>query len=121
MMLALADGRPAHLTRAHTALLALPEDDQKRLGVVAGWKDRPHQLTCRRVEHTARATGGSEPHMNHLLRVAIRIITYCGVRDVDVVCEALLHGAVEDHAGDRVGGRNAANGLVTTRAGMANR
>jgi hypothetical protein len=54
MMLALADGRPAHLTRAHTALLALPADDQKRLGVIAGWKDGPHQLTCRQVEHTAR-------------------------------------------------------------------
>jgi hypothetical protein len=54
MMLALADGRPAHLTRAHTALLALPADDQKRLGVIAGWKDGPHQLTYRQVEHTAR-------------------------------------------------------------------
>ena len=54
MMLALADGRPAHLTRAHQALLALPEDDQKRLGVIAGGKDSPHQLTYRQVEHTAR-------------------------------------------------------------------
>jgi hypothetical protein len=54
MMLALADGRPAHLTRAHQALLALPEDDQKRLGVIAAWKDSPHQLTYRQVEHTAR-------------------------------------------------------------------
>ncbi len=32
MMLALADGRPAHLTRAREALLALPEDDQARAG-----------------------------------------------------------------------------------------
>jgi hypothetical protein len=54
MMLALADGRPAHLTRAHEALLALPEDDQKRLGVIAGWNDGPHQLSYRQVEHTAR-------------------------------------------------------------------
>jgi hypothetical protein len=54
MMLALADGRPAHLTRAREALLALPEDDQARLGVAADWKDGPHQLTYRQVEHTAR-------------------------------------------------------------------
>jgi hypothetical protein len=53
-MLALADGRPAHLTRAHGALLALPEHDQKRLGVIEDWKDGPHQLTYRQVEHTNR-------------------------------------------------------------------
>jgi hypothetical protein len=35
MMLALADGRPAHLTRILEALTGLPEDDQKRLGVTA--------------------------------------------------------------------------------------
>ncbi|MFC7532613.1 HD domain-containing protein [Actinoplanes sp. GCM10030250] len=38
-----------------------------------------------------------EPYMNHLLRVAIRIIRYYGVRDVDVLTAALLHDAVEDH------------------------
>src|SRR5215469_1984580 len=38
-----------------------------------------------------------EPYMNHLLRVAIRIIKYYGVRDVDVLTAALLHDAVEDH------------------------
>jgi hypothetical protein len=54
MHLALADGRPAHLTRVHAALTSLPEADQKRLGVIAGWKDGPHQLTYRQVEHTAR-------------------------------------------------------------------
>jgi hypothetical protein len=54
MMLALADGRPAHLTRAHHALTSLPEHDQKRLGVIEDWKDGPHQLTYRQVEHTSR-------------------------------------------------------------------
>jgi len=53
-MLALADGRPAHLTRAHAALTGLPEHDQKRLGVIEDWKDGPHQLTYRQVEHTSR-------------------------------------------------------------------
>ena len=38
-----------------------------------------------------------EPYVNHLLRVAIRILCYYGVRDPDVVCAALLHDAVEDH------------------------
>ncbi|MGO9162718.1 MAG: hypothetical protein ACLP7J_18815 [Streptosporangiaceae bacterium] len=54
MMLALADGRPAHLTRAHAALTGLPAEDQARPGVVADWKTGPHQLTYRQVEHTAR-------------------------------------------------------------------
>jgi len=52
MMLTLADGRPAHLTRVHTALTSLPEAGQARLGVTAGWKTGPHQLTYRQVEHT---------------------------------------------------------------------
>ena len=41
-----------------------------------------------------------EPYVNHLLRVAIRILCYYGVRDRDVVCAALLHDAVEDHAAE---------------------
>ena len=52
--LALADGRPAHLTRVHAALASLPEADQVRLGVTADWKTGPHQLTYRQVEHTCR-------------------------------------------------------------------
>jgi hypothetical protein len=54
MMLTVADGRPAHLTRVHAALTSLPEADQARLGVTAGWKTGPHQLTYRQVEHTCR-------------------------------------------------------------------
>jgi (p)ppGpp synthase/HD superfamily hydrolase len=41
-----------------------------------------------------------EPYLNHLLRVAIRIIRYYDVRDVDVIVAALLHDAVEDHPGE---------------------
>jgi len=52
MCLAQADHRPAHLTRAHQALTALPEDDQRRLGVVADWEHGPHLLTYRQVERT---------------------------------------------------------------------
>ena len=39
-----------------------------------------------------------EPYLNHLLRVAIRVVSHYGVRDADVVCAGLLHDAVEDHA-----------------------
>jgi hypothetical protein len=52
MLLVLADHRPAHLTRVHQALTTLPEDDQRRLGVVADWKRGPHLLTCRQTERT---------------------------------------------------------------------
>jgi hypothetical protein len=52
MMLTLADDRPAHLTRLHQALTALPADDQARLGVTEQWKAGPHQLTYRQVERT---------------------------------------------------------------------
>ena len=46
-----------------------------------------------------------EPYVNHLLRVAIRILCYYGVRDPDVVCAALLHDAVEDHPAELAAGR----------------
>ena len=65
MMLALADGRPAHLTRVHQALTSLPEDEQRRLGVLADWRHGPHLLTYRQAEHTfglvPGALGKDEP------------------------------------------------------------
>jgi hypothetical protein len=65
MCLAQADGRPARLTRIRQALVSLPEDDQRRLGILAGWKGGPHQLTCRQTEYTfglvTRALGKDEP------------------------------------------------------------
>ncbi len=35
-----------------------------------------------------------EPYVNHLLRVALRIICHYGVDDVEVICAAVLHDAV---------------------------
>jgi hypothetical protein len=65
MMLAAADGRPAHLTRVHQALAGLPEGEQRRLGVLADWKNGPHRLTYRQAEYTfaliARALGKGVP------------------------------------------------------------
>lgn len=52
MHLALADGRPAHLTRVLAALTGLPAADKRRLGVIVQWKKGPHELDYRQVEHT---------------------------------------------------------------------
>jgi len=41
-----------------------------------------------------------EPALNHLLRVATRIVCYYRVDDPDVIIAALLHDAVEDHPED---------------------
>ena len=60
MCLTQADGRPAHLTRVHQALVSLPADDQRRLGVLADWKHGPHLLTYRQTEY-AFALGKDEP------------------------------------------------------------
>ena len=65
MLSVAGEGRPAHLSRVHEALLALPEADQRRLGVIAEWKYGPHELTYRQVERTfgllARALAKAEP------------------------------------------------------------
>jgi transcriptional regulator with XRE-family HTH domain len=61
-----------------------------------------------------------EPYVNHLLRVALRIISHYGVDDVDVICAALLHDAVEDHAdGLAAGGR--AGAVAALAAGFGPR
>ena len=65
MMLALADGRPAHLTRVHRALAGLPEGERRRLGVLADWGNGPHLLSYRQAERTfglvTAALGKDEP------------------------------------------------------------
>ena len=65
MMLCQADHRPAHLARVHQALVSLPGDDQRRLGVIADWEHGPHLLTYRQTEYTfglvADAAGKEEP------------------------------------------------------------
>jgi (p)ppGpp synthase/HD superfamily hydrolase len=68
-------------------LESFPPAERDRLGEALELAARLH-ADDRRVR---------EPYLNHLLRVAIRIIKYYGVRDVDVLTAALLHDAVEDH------------------------
>jgi hypothetical protein len=52
MHLALDSRQPAHLTRVHEVLTALPGPDQARLGVIEDWRNGPHQLSYRQVERT---------------------------------------------------------------------
>src|SRR5215470_16380005 len=59
MCLAMADSRPAHLTRVHQALTSLPEDAQRRLGVTADWRHGPHLLTYRQTEYTFSLVAGA--------------------------------------------------------------
>jgi (p)ppGpp synthase/HD superfamily hydrolase len=59
-----------------------------------------------------------EPYLNHLLRVAIRIIRYYGVHDVDVITAALLHDAVEDHP-DELSGLHGGTHTELTDAAIA--
>ncbi|RIV41215.1 HD domain-containing protein [Micromonospora radicis] len=44
-----------------------------------------------------------EPYLNHLLRVAIRMMHHYQVRDVDVIVAGLLHDSVEDHPAELAG------------------
>ncbi|WP_216900735.1 HD domain-containing protein [Nocardia alni] len=48
---------------------------------------------------------GREPYLNHLLRVAIRIVSHYEVRDTEVVVAGLLHDSVEDHPRELAGAR----------------
>jgi hypothetical protein len=73
---------------------SLPEQDQRRLNQALDLASRLHANDRRE----------REPYVNHLLRVAIRIMSHYGVHDADVICAALLHDAVEDHAAELTGG-----------------
>ena len=91
MCLAQADHRPAHLTRVHQALTALGDDDQRRLGVIADWKNGPHLLTYRQTERTfglvTGALGKDEPDglPSHALQA---------------VCDGLLEASVPEEFKD---------------------
>jgi hypothetical protein len=73
--------------RFATEIATFPTDDQRRLNQALDLASRLHADDRRE----------REPYVNHLLRVAIRIMSHYGLRDPDVICAALLHDAVEDH------------------------
>ena len=76
---------------------------------IASWPEADRRRMERALDLAARLHAADrrdrEPYVNHLLRVAIRIMTYYGVRDADVICAALLHDAVEDHPAELAGGQ----------------
>jgi HD domain len=84
-----------------------PEADRHRMARALDLAGRLH----------ARDRRDTEPYINHLLRVAIRIISHYRVRDADVICAALLHDAVEDHAADLAAGGGGAE-LAGSGAGQ---
>jgi len=88
---------------------AFADADQRRLERALALAGRLHAADRRQ----------REPYVNHLLRVAIRIICYYGVHDADVVCAALLHDAVEDHPGELAagGGQDAALAVLAAEFG----
>src|SRR3984893_9079737 len=69
-------------------IASFPDADRRRIERALDLATRLHAADRRQ----------REPYVNHLLRVATRIISHYKIRDVDVVCAALLHDAVEDHA-----------------------
>jgi (p)ppGpp synthase/HD superfamily hydrolase len=70
-----------------------------RLGDAAGQRKAVRALELASRLH-ARDRRQREPYINHSLRVALRILCHYGVNDTDVICAALLHDSVEDHADD---------------------
>jgi HD domain len=104
-------GEPGLRDRFAAEIASWPEADRKRMEAALALAGRLHAADRR----------DREPYVNHLLRVAVRIISYYRVRDADVVCAALLHDAVEDHAtelaGDAAGG--GADGVQAALAALA--
>jgi (p)ppGpp synthase/HD superfamily hydrolase len=90
-------------------LASFPPDERAQLEEALGLASELHHAD-RRVR---------EPYLNHLLRVAIRIIRYYGVRDVDVLTAALLHDAVEDHPAELAGLSPGLSHAVLTDAAVA--
>ena len=74
---------------------------------IASWPGADRQRMEQALDLASRLHAADrrdrEPYVNHLLRVAIRIMSYYRVRDADVICAALLHDAVEDHPAELAG------------------
>jgi hypothetical protein len=90
-------------------IASLPDADQHRLERALDLAATLHAADRRQ----------REPYVNHLLRVATRIITHYKVQDADVICAALLHDAIEDHAGELApgGGQQEALAVIADQFG----
>ena len=62
-----------------------------------------------------------EPYLNHLLRVAIRVLSHYRAADPDLACAALLHDAVEDHASNLAPGGSQPEALAALAAQFGDR
>ncbi|WP_117669247.1 HD domain-containing protein [Micromonospora sp. MW-13] len=86
-------GEPGLLERFRLEIRAFDSDARARLTAALDLAAELHR-DDRRVR---------EPYLNHLLRVAIRLMHHYQVRDVDVIVSGLLHDAVEDHPTELAG------------------
>jgi len=131
-----ADDRADMTTAERRLLAAMPLHAITTLHGEAGLRERfaieitsfcedDRRRAARALELAARLHAGDrrqrEPYVNHVLRVAIRIIAYYGVRDTDVICAALLHDAVEDHAAELATGGEPQDALAALAAQFGDR
>jgi hypothetical protein len=90
---------------------------------VASWPEADRVRLERALDLATRLHAGDrrdrEPYVNHLLRVAIRIMSHYGVHDADVICAALLHDAVEDHPAELAGPAKSADAHGRQQAALA--
>ncbi|MFF5174648.1 HD domain-containing protein [Micromonospora sp. NPDC000089] len=103
-------GEPGLLARFRLEAAAFDPTDRERLTEALDLAARLH-----RDDRRTR-----EPYLNHLLRVAIRLVHHYQVRDVDVIVAGLLHDAVEDHP-DALAGPGAADPTAAALATLAAR
>ncbi|SCG35009.1 HD domain-containing protein [Micromonospora humi] len=99
-------GEPGLLARFRLEVEAFDEADRARLTEALDLAADLHR-DDRRVR---------EPYLNHLLRVAIRLMHHYQVRDVEVIVAGLLHDAVEDHPAELAGAGSPAGADVTAAA-----
>ncbi|MFE9955304.1 HD domain-containing protein [Micromonospora sp. NPDC005299] len=104
-------GEPGLLARFRLEVEAFDEPARERLTAALDLAAELHR-DDRRVR---------EPYLNHLLRVAIRMMHHYQVRDVDVIVAGLLHDAVEDHPAELAGPDAAGDPTPAALAALAAR
>ncbi|MEU5948172.1 HD domain-containing protein [Micromonospora sp. NPDC047465] len=104
-------GEPGLLARFRLELRAFDEAARERLTEALDLAAELHR-DDRRVR---------EPYLNHLLRVAIRMMHHYQVRDVDVIVAGLLHDAVEDHPDELAGEQAGDDATAAALAVLAER
>jgi hypothetical protein len=104
-------GEPGLRERLAIETATFPDPDRLRLARALELAARLHAADRRQ----------REPYVNHLLRVAIRIICYYHITDPDVICAALLHDAVEDHAAELAASGSQPDALAVLAAQFGDR